>query len=230
MDFLKRLFPNVIHEKSGVGNVRNFAGIPQQEMEAHLAIARYGNFTLTDAIRPSYDLKVVPRQGYRHDQHRDIQRNTVIPVLMISVTRQHVFDVFFDLLNPLGNSVDVVLETSHHRNQAGHTDLCREQVELPVLKSHLWDYEDLLLNDGCAGIAVVNSRIPLEVQLDEHKLLLVYGYNLRPFERILRRHRVACDESIRFVTEAEHVHLSRETYIRKFREIQMTLGMDYVYR
>jgi hypothetical protein len=34
-------------------------------------VQRYGRFMLTDAIRPSYDLKIVPRQGYRHDFYVD---------------------------------------------------------------------------------------------------------------------------------------------------------------
>ena len=34
---------------------------------AHLQVARYGNFMLTDAIRPSFDLQVMPKAGYRHD-------------------------------------------------------------------------------------------------------------------------------------------------------------------
>ena len=34
---------------------------------AHMARRRYGSFTLTDAIRPGWQLDVVPRAGYRHD-------------------------------------------------------------------------------------------------------------------------------------------------------------------
>ena len=50
----------------------------------------------------------------------------------------------------------MVLETSHNREGRGHVDLYREHIDLPVLKSILCDYEDLLLNDGCTGIAVLN--------------------------------------------------------------------------
>ena len=31
---------------------------------------------------------------------------------------------------------------------------------MPVLKSILWDFEDLLMNDGCTGIAVLNPGTP----------------------------------------------------------------------
>ena len=130
---------------------------------------------LTDAVRPSYDLQVVPAQGYRHDTYRDEHNHTAVPVLMAAVSKERLFDTFMDLLDPLGSVVDVVLETSHNRDSQGHTDLYREHIDMPVLKSILWEYEDLLVNDGCTGLAVLNPDIPQEVQFDEHKLLIVYG-------------------------------------------------------
>ena len=44
------------------------------------------------------------------------------------------------------------IETSHDPDAKGHRDLYREQIDLPVLKSVLYDYEDLLLHDGCTGL------------------------------------------------------------------------------
>jgi hypothetical protein len=130
-----------------------------------------------------------------------------------------------ELIDPLGFEVDVVLETSHNRN-GGHEDLYREHIDMPVFKSTLWDYEDLLLNDGCTGIAVLNPDVPQEVQFDEHKLLIVYGDPLDRFEQILIEHGVYRDDEINFISEAEHVHSSSETYSQQFRELQTNLGMD----
>ena len=101
---------------------------------------------------------------------------------MAAASSEELFEVFMDLLDPLGPEVDVVLETSHHRQARGHADLYREHIDMPVLKSILYDYEDLLVNDGCLGIAVLNPGIPQEVQFDEHKLLIVYGNNLTAYE------------------------------------------------
>ena len=39
--------------------------------EAHLARRRYGHFTLTEAIRPAWQLGIIPEAGYRHDSYRD---------------------------------------------------------------------------------------------------------------------------------------------------------------
>jgi hypothetical protein len=129
-------------------------------------------------------------------------------------------------LDPLGSAVDVVLETSHNRSQQGHTDLYREHIDMPVLKSILWDFEDLLLNDGCTGIAVLNPTVPHEVQFDEHKLLIVYGQDLTSFEEVLKRQNLARKDDIRFITEAEHVHSSSDQYREQFEELKMRLGID----
>lgn len=229
MGFLKRFFRNVTRDGSLPVGTSSFEHLSEEELEAHLGVSRYGDFLLTDAVRPSYDLQVVPCEGYRHDTYRDEETHTSVPVLMAALSRPRLFDTFIELLEPLGPVVDVVLETSHDRKRGGHVDLYREHIDLPVLKSILWEYENLLLNDGCAGIAVLNPGIPQEVQFDEHKLLIVYGRDLEEFEDILRQQRVPCDEGLRFITEAEHVHSSSEQFARQFEELQTRLGMDAGY-
>lgn len=191
-----------------------------------MAVSKYGNFQLTDAIRPSYDLKVTPEEGYRYDMYVDEETRSRVPVMMAAASREKLFELFIDMLDPLGAEVDVVLETSHTRGGDGHTDLYRECIDLPVLKSMLWDYEDLLTNDGCTGIAVLNPNIPQEIQLDEHKLLIVYGKPLDDFEEELSRHGLRRKDEMKFITEAEHVHSSSEAYHRQFDELKTRLGMD----
>ena len=150
MGFLKKFFRGVFHEGAQAAMTHSsFERLSEEELEAHLGVQRYGRFKLTDAIRPSYDLKIVPRQGYRHDFYVDEESKTKVPVLMAAASRENLFEMFMELIEPLGNEVDVVLETSHNREAAGHTDLYREHIDMPVFKSMLWDYEDLLMNDGC---------------------------------------------------------------------------------
>lgn len=194
-----------------------------------LGVSRYGDFHLTDAVRPSYDLQVIPCQGYRHDRYRDEESRSNVPVLMGAASKPYLFDAFLDLLDPLGSVVDVVLETSHNRHARGHQDLYREHIDMPVLKSILYEFEDLLLNDGCTGIAVLNPGIPQEVQFDEHKLLIVYGENLADYEQTFRQHRVGCDDQMKFITEAEHVHSSSDHYSQQFEQLKTRLGMDCDY-
>jgi hypothetical protein len=100
---------------------------------------------------------------------------------------------------------------------------------MPVLKSMLWDYEELLTHDGCTGIAILNPSIPQEVQFDEHKLLIVYGNPLADYERIFKRFGIPCKDDIKFITEAEHVHSSSDKYFDEFEQLRMRLGMDAGY-
>lgn len=228
MGFLKRFLRTVLHE-NGTPRERpsSFDQLSEDEIEAHLRISRYGDFALTEAVRPSYDLQVVPSAGYRRDVYRDEETGANIPVLMAAASGEELFDTFLELLDPLGPVVDVVLETSHDRAGQGHMDLYREHIDMPVLKSTLLEFEDLLINDGCTGLAVLNPEIPLEVQFDEHKLLIMYGQDLRPFERLLDR-RLPLRGDMRFITEGEHVHSSSDTYRRQFETLKTRLGMDSI--
>lgn len=200
------------------------AHVKPRPVDAHLHVARYGDFRLTDAIRPGPNVPIVPREGYRIGIYRDPSARFQIPVLSASVSREKLFDVFLELLDPLGEEVDVVLETSHRSRNGRHRDLRREGVDLPVLKSYCCEFEDLLLNDGCTGIAVMSSRRPIEVQFDEHKLIVVYSRKLKPFRRILRSYGLRRDDEMKFLSEGEHLHGSEPHQHGEFREMCMRLG------
>jgi hypothetical protein len=199
--------------------------VSSQQLADHLQVDRYGDFLLTDAVRPGLRVPVVPREGYRRDVFRDKRGGVQVPVLAASVSRERLFDVFLDLLAPLGDTVDVVLETSHDNDGRAHRDLYREHIDLPVLMSHFCDYEDLLLNDGCAGTAVIANGSPMEVQFDEHKLLVVYARDLEPFERILRDAGIPRDDKLKLITEGEHLHSTDPRHVDAFERLCCRLGI-----
>ncbi|QDT08742.1 hypothetical protein [Planctomycetes bacterium K23_9] len=225
MGFLKRILRNGSTEDSAqVISDGSFETLSDEELQTHMGIKTYGAFELTDAVRPSYDLKVTPRQGFRHDEYVD-EAGQKTPVIMAAASRRYLMDLFLELIDELGETVDVVLETSH-QSGGEHEDLYREQIDMPVLKSMLLDHEELLTNDGCTGIAVINPSKRQEVQLDEHKLLIVYGHPLDQFENVLISGDVYPDKDLQFITEAEHVHSSSERYFDEFNVLKTRLGMD----
>ncbi|MCA9035126.1 MAG: hypothetical protein KDA91_08350 [Planctomycetaceae bacterium] len=226
MGFLKNFLRSNYRDGDAPHGVSSFRNLSEEQLEAHMSVARYGDFTLSDAIRPSYNLEVIPRTGYRHEWYVDQETGARIPVLMASVTRERLFDAFLSQLDLLGESVDVVLETSHDKSSGQHTDLYREQIDMPVLQSILYDFEDLLVDDGCCGIAVLNPRTPMEVQLDEHKLLFVYGQNNAVYADALESNGVPCIRDLQFITEAEHVHSSSDEYQQRFEQLCYQLGID----
>jgi hypothetical protein len=226
MGFLKRFLRNAPRDGEHPLSSSSFDQLTEEQLEAHLEVHRYGNFILTDAVRPSFDLQVIPTEGYRHDVYHDEESRSTVPVLMAAASREHLFETFMELLDPLGPVVDAVIETSHDSHARQHVDLYREHIDMPVLKSILWDFEEMLVNDGCTGIAVLNPSVPQEVQFDEHKLLIVYGQNLELYEDALRARRLTCRDNLKFITEAEHVHSTSERYLRQFEELRMRLGID----
>lgn len=227
MDILSQFFREVFEQTDAVpAPPTEFQGASHDQLDRHLKKSRYGDFQLTDAVRPSMDVRIRPTQGYRHDVYVDEKSGARVPVIMAAASQEVLFQVFMQLVHRLGPTVDVVLETSHDHGSRGHVDLYREQIDLPVLTSILWEHEQLLTHDGCTGIAVLNPRTPQEVQLDEHKLLIMYGSPLELFEHTLEVNGIHCNEEIRFLTEAEHVHSTSDTHVRSFGQLQMELGLD----
>lgn len=188
-----------------------------------------GVFQFTDAVRPSEGVKIQQLEGFRHDTYVDDSSGARVPVIMAAVSRQRLFGTFMNLVQRLGPVVDVVLESSHQQakgDPAGHVDYYREHIDSAVLTSVLWEYEDLLMNDGCTGIAVLNPSIPQEVQFEEHKLLICYGSPLEPYEFALDSANIRETEDLHFITEVEHVHASSGHYARQFEELRVDLGLD----
>lgn len=204
----------------------SFESASDDQLAAHLQVDRYDDFQLTRAVRPAIDLKVKPVQGYRHDVYRDGESGSKVPVIMAAVSREALFPLFIQMVQRLGPVVDVVLESSHAHNQGGHVDLYREHIDMPVLISILYQYEDLLTNDGCTGIAVLNPSTPQEIQFEEHKMLIVYGSPLEPYEFMLENSGVGENEDIKFITEAEHVHSTSQQYAEDFENLRTDLGLD----
>lgn len=186
----------------------------------------FGEFELTDAIRPAPNSEIHPTQGYRHEVYVDQETQSKVPVVMASVGAKALFPLFLDLIRRLGPVVDVVLESSHEGHEGEHVDMYRESIDMPVLISILMEFEDLLVNDGCTGIAVLNPRTPQEIQFEEHKLLIVYGSPLEQFEFLMEQHGVSENQKMKLITEGEHVHSSTEEYFRRFQQLRVELGLD----
>lgn len=195
------------------------------QLASHLRVDRYGDFVLTDAIRPALHLPVLPREGYRVGVYRQEKSRARLPLLAASVSREKLFDVFLSLIALLGETVDVVLETSHDSRAATHRDLLREGIDQPVLQSYLCEFEELLLNDGCAGVAVLATAGMMEVQFDEHKLLVVYADDLAPFEAVLDDAGVLRDDDLTLLTEAEHLHSTQARYRDEFEQLCCRVGV-----
>ncbi len=130
MNDLKNLLLN-IYRQTSFGT-----GLEHQSKEdtAYLYKSQYGKFHLTEAIRPGRNLEVIPTQGCRHEpQNRPNCQG--VKTLTASVSKELLFDTFLNLLEPLGDVVDVVLESSHNMPELEGCggEMYRECIDTPGL-------------------------------------------------------------------------------------------------
>jgi hypothetical protein len=151
-------------------------------------------------------------------------------MLSAAVSAERLFETFLALIAPLGEIVHVILESSHDAESDLHTDLRRDDIDLPVLASNLCDFENLLTNDGCTGIAVMADNLPMEVQFDEHKLFHIYAPSLKPFRRALHRAGIRRRKLFPLISEAEHLHHTSDEFANEFRQLAMRLNVGEIDR
>jgi hypothetical protein len=65
----------------------------------------------------------------------------------------------------------------------------------------------------------------MEVQFDEHKLLVVYASNLKPFEAVMKEHGIARLGGMKLITEGEHLHSTDQTHREQFDQLCYRLGV-----
>ena len=196
-----------------------------ERLANHLQINRYGDFTLTDAVRPGPGVPILPRQGYRVEIYRDRAARVRSPMLSAAVSAERLFETFLALIEPVGDVVHVVLESSHGGSTDVHRDLRRNHIDSPVLASHFCEFEELLTHDGCTGVAVLAQKKPIEVQFDEHKLFHIYAPDLRPFRRVLRSLGIRRRKVLPLISEAEHLHHSTDEQAEAFRQLCLRVGV-----
>lgn len=196
----------------------SFDNLDDEELRTHLNIAKYDAFLLTDAVRPSYDLTVKPIQGYRRDDQPEM------PTLTASVSGSILLDTFMTLLDNLiehSSSLNVVLMSSHDQQPREYFAI---EVDPIIIKSIIYDFEEVIIHDGCTGIAVYSEDSEQEVQLDEHKLIFVY--NCETYQPILEQLGINRIDSMKVITEAEHVHSTSEAYCKRFDELLKAFSID----
>lgn len=204
--------------------------------KGHTALGFRPAFQLTEAVRPGPCSPVHPVEGFRRELWRG-PKGERVPLLAVSVSREKILELFLALLEPLGNTVDVILESTHGPDgtptPSGRQgrDLTRKTIDLPIFSSHCLEFEDLLLNDGCTGVSVISSRarrkgLIREVQLDEHKTIIVYSEKLISFQKTLASFQIERQDDMRLLLEGDHMHRSSVRHMDQFEEFASVLGAE----
>ena len=88
MSFIQRFLERVLRNNPTRMPRTTFDDLSKEQLDAHLSVGRYGSFSLTDAVRPSIGLEVIPREGYRRDIYCDPESGNKMPVLAASVSSE----------------------------------------------------------------------------------------------------------------------------------------------
>lgn len=81
-------------------------------------------------------------------------------------------------------------------------------LPLPEVLRVLVKFSFQILHDGRIGFGAYDPDSPLEVFLDDHKLLNLFAAELDPFSAVLERHRVPQLGRIASILDVEHEHVS----------------------
>lgn len=192
------------------------------EFAAHLARDRYGDFLLTQAIRPDPDLQ--PIEGYRYGAYA--YPTMSVPTIVAAASREKLAELFLELTALVAPDVDVYVDMTH--NYPPTEKYRREGIDNVVFQSMVHDYSDIILDDGFLGIAVGggDGEELCEVGLDEHKLLFIYGHQLQRFDRILREFGIAHKQDMKFIMDAPHLHRSSDGFFQKALELVEALDAE----
>lgn len=172
-----------------------FRGIGQDKQK-YLSLWRnrnvYGNFMLTDAVRPvnHYGLfsqkAVIPREGFGVTKCYTGADYIPLPAMRIAITAEAVADLFTELVNVLGPEQTVTTYNHPDPNPNKHTAKQMEtmnDVSPRQLSKIVHMYSDFIVNDG---MLTLETTIPdYCVRLARDKSILLYGLSLNPFQQVL---------------------------------------------
>ena len=188
--------------------------------------SRYGNFRLSDAIRPyndpldSQNRARLPIEGYRIGQNTTDFRSSYIN---LSVSVERIVPTILRLMAPLGDTVYAVVGD---HSVSAYDDHITGPVSSAEVRAAIVSHSDLVCNDGFSKFAIFNRDNGQEVQLGSDKSLSVIADNLRPFLRELLGFGLLMEPALRRMTEGPHERFGANDRFSRLQSFKDTLGME----
>jgi len=179
-----------------------------------------GTPVVSHAVRPDSS-NFLPVEGYKKSVGQK-----GMPVIMAAAAREKITDLFSTLIEPLGERVDVVLETEHHMRPRGIYERRYRDIESLTLRSCLWDHEHLIRDDGHTGIAVVGSIDDTfeEVFLTSHKVIIIFNLQRGIYEEILQDYGLLQNQEQTFIHDRNHTHYTSGLHHRDANKLHLELS------
>ena len=189
-------------------------------------------FELPDAVSLDNSREML-RSGYKIGRELGIESGLTPPYpLIVAQSKDRILPMLYQLTDFLLRdepSVQFFVDTFTDEGHSTSTILANRDVAPLELISTLKKYEDLLLNDGVHSYAIATPSSDIEVQLDDHKLILIYAYstetraNLRAF---LNECGIAYDPELPLVIEQDHHHHTQYHHLTAINDLAVELRLS----
>lgn len=96
------------------------------------------------------------------------------------------------------------------------------------MKSVIASYQDLLLNDGTRVFAIASQQGECEVQLDDHKLMIIYFPDKKTglrVEETLKKFGLQNSPQLPTVLDVDHSHKNKIHHRDALNQLESTLNM-----
>lgn len=212
--------------KLRLGSRVNFYALPSRLRDSHIVRERYRGFILPPAIRPAYDLKVVPVEGFCWRMGEGD-----VPCALVSVSRGRILLVLRRLLEFFGQRLTWVELTNDRAENSKRHIFSYGGIDPLVLASHLSIFEDFIVGDGAVRLSFEAQGIDLRITLEEHKLLCVTTTR-KKYERALVElmRELGIEEKLdmwMIIDDPRHIHLSapRREFSVEFKKLRTDLKL-----
>ena len=213
-------------------------------------IAEKTGFELTDAVCPitEFDLWA----GFQRATYFD-EVSGRLQVVIVSQTKEHLFELFTSLIEELLRiekikraGLKAVFESRHipddvtgfgkkygcSDNSPYYADFLTRKIDPITFLSTLYDFEELITNDGFTGVSILSDLAFSELRLDVHKAILFFSKYPKLVGKIitfLTKSGVhELPTNVNTIAEKPHVHIGHSTYNAEFERLITLTGAKEV--
>jgi len=223
-DLIKDCIASFKHGYHGEENQHNPV-ITEDMIQEAMQNKTYGNFTLTPAVVLFKDGDVIPSEGYKVEK-LVMSDDNIRSRILVSASAEKILDIFDECISLLGDTCSIVLE-DFRTDKGDHIDHFAYYKDTFIVRSVLFDFEELLLNDGFVGLAIWSETAQAEVQLTMHKIILVYAADISRFKAALASFGIKEDPELRFFFEDFHLLVSTEAGNTAIETLKDRLYIDH---
>lgn len=172
------------------------------------------HFELTDAVSLDSSRDTL-RSGYKLGVREAIESDLDAPYpLIVAQSKERIMPTLYRLIEVAhqeSSEVQFFVDSFTREDHNARTSLWTPEVSLVQVKKMLKQFEDLILNEGLHAYALRTPSGELEIQLDDHKLILIYAESdalVAKLACLLEDMGLTNDPILPLIIEKDHTHHS----------------------